>query len=274
MGAEEVQVDEQQVHLGVADALADAEGGGVDAVDAGLDRGEAVGEPEAAVAVAVPVELHLLAAAADDLILHEAHEGADAVGGRVADGVGEAEAARAPADRVPVEGAQRLGVGAGGVLGDEHHRQPLADGEGDRGLARAEEVVERPVLGVLADGRGADEGRGLDRDPGRLRDAHDRLDVGLHGARGAVGGERELLLGDLAREVERVGARARAGAGEADVGGGDAERDHQVEQRLLVLDGGIGDRRTLQAIAQRLIVRAPRGRRSNRRRRGRRSSRG
>ena len=68
------------------------------------------------------------------------------------------------------------------------------------------------------------------------------------------GGDRELRVHDLLRERERVRARARAGAGKPDVRGRDAELRHQVEQRLLVIDGRIGDGRRLQPIAQRLVV--------------------
>ena len=63
-----------------------------------------------------------------------------------------------------------------------------------------------------------------------------------------------LRVHDLARERERVRARARTRAGKPDVRGGDAELRHQVEERLLVVDGGIGDRRRLQTVAQRLVV--------------------
>ncbi len=204
--------------------------------------------------MAVPVELHLLAAGRDDLVLHEAHERAHAVGRRVAHRVGETETSRAPADRVAVERLERFGRRARRVLGDEHHRQPFVHRERDRGLARAQEIIERPVFRVLADGRRADEGRALNGDAGRLRDPHDRLDVGARGARGAVGAERQLGGHDLAREGERVGHRARTGAGQPDVRTGDAERDHEVEQFLLALDVRIRDRRALQPIAQCLVV--------------------
>src|SRR5215212_9346210 len=47
-------------------------------------------------------------------------------------------------------------------------------------------------------------------------------------------------------------------AGEADVGGVDAEFVHQVEQLDLALDGRLADRGRLQPVAQRLVVEADR----------------
>ncbi len=105
MHAEELEVDEQEIHLGVADALADAERGAVHAVGAGFDGGHAVREPEAAIVVPVPVDAHVELVAGDDLFAHEAHERAHAVGRRVADGVREADAPRAARDRGAVERA-------------------------------------------------------------------------------------------------------------------------------------------------------------------------
>ena len=54
--AEELEVEEDELHLRVADALADAERSAVYAVGAELERPERVFEGEAAVVVAVPVD--------------------------------------------------------------------------------------------------------------------------------------------------------------------------------------------------------------------------
>ena len=55
--AEQLAVDQQQVHRRVAGAFADAECGRVDAIGAGFDSRQAVGDRQLAVAVAVPVDL-------------------------------------------------------------------------------------------------------------------------------------------------------------------------------------------------------------------------
>ena len=55
------QVDEQQLHRRVANALADPEGGGVHAGGAGFERGDAVDDRQVAIAVAVPVKADLCA---------------------------------------------------------------------------------------------------------------------------------------------------------------------------------------------------------------------
>ena len=88
---------------------------------------------------------------------------------------------------VDVELPQRVGIGAGRVLGDVHHRQPFAHREGDRLLGQPQQLVERPALGVLPDRARADERAALDRHAGALRDLGDRPDVGDHRARRAVG---------------------------------------------------------------------------------------
>ena len=172
--AEQAHVDQQQIDGRVAHSLADADGGAVQAVGAGRCRRQRVDHRQAAILVPVPVDLHLLAGGRHHLA-DEAHQVGGAGGGGVADGVGDAHPPRAGLDRLGVEAPQVVGLGAGGVLGDEHHRQPLADGELHRLAGEAQHAVEVPRLGVLADGAGADEAGGLDRQAGRLRDVGDRL---------------------------------------------------------------------------------------------------
>ena len=55
--AEQLKVDEELVHRRVADALPDPERAGVHAVRAGFEGPDGVGDTEAAVLVAVPVDL-------------------------------------------------------------------------------------------------------------------------------------------------------------------------------------------------------------------------
>ena len=149
---------------------------------------------------------------------------------------------------------QRLGVGARRVLGHEHHRQPLLTAKRDRLLGRAQQVVQRPVLGVLPDRRRADERRASIGDPDLLGDRARRARRRPTRARGAVGGERELRVARSPARARACRHHARAGAGQPDVGAGDAEVDHEVQQLLLALDVGIRHRRGLQAVAQRLVV--------------------
>ena len=97
--AEELQVEEEQLHLRVADALADAEAGAVDAVGAELEgpdaRSRARGRGRCGRASRSPI----VGAGAGDDVLRELDQVAHAVGRRVADGVAEAEARGAVIDR-------------------------------------------------------------------------------------------------------------------------------------------------------------------------------
>ena len=81
MRAKQPEIDEQQIHLGVAHALTDAERGAVHAIDSGFDGREAVRKAIAAIAMPMPVDLHFLAGRRDDLLAYEAHERAYAIGG-------------------------------------------------------------------------------------------------------------------------------------------------------------------------------------------------
>jgi hypothetical protein len=87
---EQAQIEEQGLHLDVADAFPEAERGGVYAVGAGLDRGQAIREPEPAVPMAMPVDAHIGIVSAD-----KADEALHAGGGGDANGIGEADAPRA-----------------------------------------------------------------------------------------------------------------------------------------------------------------------------------
>ena len=63
-----------------------------------------------------------------------------------------------------------------------------------------------------------------------------------------------LRIDDLARQPLDVLHHVRAGAGQADVGGVDAELVDQVEDLDLLVDGRRAHRRRLQPVAQRLVV--------------------
>ena len=142
----------------------------------------------------------------------ERHQVPHAVGRRVSDRVADADAARSGPDRGRVHAADVVRMRAGRVLGDVHDREPLAHGQGDGVLRHPQHAVEVPVLGVLADRRGADEAGDLDRDPDLLRDLDDRHDVGGDGARRAVGPDLELAR---ARSPGPGASRSRRRAGPA-----------------------------------------------------------
>jgi hypothetical protein len=149
-------------------------GGAVDAVGAVFEGGEGVGEGEAAVVVAVPVDAHRDAQRADE-VAGEEDEVADAVGGGVADGVAEAEARCAVVDgaakRVArVWGRERMVSSVTKVT-----RRPALAAERHGGGDEGEHAVEVPVLGVAADGAGADEGHDLDGVADLLGDVDDGL---------------------------------------------------------------------------------------------------
>ena len=76
---------------------------------------------------------------------------------------------------------------------------------------------------------------------------------------------RQPPSADRARQPLDVSSDVRTGAGQADVGGVDAERVHPVQDVDLLVDRGRADRRRLQAVAQRLVV--EHHRRARRRRR-------
>ena len=161
--AEELHVDQQLVHRGVAHALADAERAAVHAV--GERRGrERVDRPEAAVVVPVVVDLHR--AVTHDLVAHERQQIAHPFRRRMADRVRDADALRAQPDGGVVEADERLRVGPRRVLGDEHHRQTGVRQRRDRRLDALQHRVERPVFREAADRRAADERACLDRDAG------------------------------------------------------------------------------------------------------------
>ena len=215
----------------------------------------ALGIAEAAVAVAVPVDLHVLAARLHDLRPDEADQLAHALRRGVPHRVGEADAARAAADRGAVERPQRLGRGAGGVLGHVHHGQPLRHGEAHRLLRGAQHPLERPALGELPDRRGADEGGRLDRDARRAgrspRSARRRRArcARRSWARSAAGRRRSRAPAPP-RRPPPAGPRPGSPMSAAAIPSS-AIRWRSAD---LVLDARVGDRGRLEPVAQRLVV--------------------
>ena len=123
----------------------------MDTIDSIGRRPEGRRDAEPAIVVGVPVELDVVRAHLGELLPREADQLFDSIRGDMARCVAEAEAARARVDGGAEERAEHVGVGAGRVLGDEHHRQAVPDGEADRRFGQPEQRVDVPALGELAD---------------------------------------------------------------------------------------------------------------------------
>ena len=144
---------------------------------AGVERGDRVDDGEVAIAVAVPVDPDAAAALLDDLA-DEADDRRGAGRRRVADGVGDADARGAGADRRRVQprsvsGSARVVSSVTYITGS-----PSPHRERDRLFGQLQQLIERPAFGVLPERARADERAALDRHAGPLRDLGDRLDVG------------------------------------------------------------------------------------------------
>ena len=198
-----LEVDEQLIHRGVADALADAERAAVYPVGK-RGRGERVDRAESAVVVSVEVHLHI--PAAHDLVPDEGQQVAYALRRRMAAGIGDADALRAGRDGSFVEPRERLGVGPRGVLGDEHHREARLHQGSHACLDALQHRVELPILGKAADWRRADERAGFDRHAGLSRGLDRAAHVIGMGADGTVRTEM-LQLRRFLRERDDRGAR-------------------------------------------------------------------
>ena len=209
MGAQQLEIHDQQVHLRIAHTLSYPESGRVHAVHARLDGRETVDQAHATITMAMPIDFHIVLL--DDFLLDELHQGPDAVRRGMPDRVSQADALRPAVDCGPIQRFEGLGPGPRRVLGDVHDWQAMLYGIGHGFFARLQDAVESPVLGVLPDGRRADERRRFDLDADLVGDPDDRLDVGHDGARGAVGEDGQLLITDLRRQGADLIYHPRAG---------------------------------------------------------------
>src|SRR6266851_387209 len=246
---EQLQVDEELVAGRVAHALADARRAAVQARRSRGARRQRVGQGEAAVVVAVPVEPDV----GTGHLARELHQRGRALGGGVPDRVAETEAARARLDGALEEAPQIVRLAAGRVLGHVGDGEPFLHREGDGFDRLLLDETEVPLLGVLPDGRAADEGVDLERHAGLLLHLGGGRDVGDHGAAGDVEADGQFCVALLFGEPLHRGALVRARAGEADVELVDAQRVEQVEDLDLRLDGRVDGAGALDAVAQRLV---------------------
>ena len=71
---------------------------------------------------------------------------------------------------------------------------------------------------------------------------------------GTIGPHLEPGIDDFPRQALDVPHHVRPGAGQADIGGVDAERVDQMKDLDFLRDGGRADRRRLQAVAQGFVI--------------------
>ena len=202
--------------------------------------------------MAMPVNFHVILF--DNFFFDELDECPNAIWRRVPNCIGETDSSCAALNRRTVQRLDCFRPGPRRVFRDVHDRQTMPHGVGDRFLGRGNDAVHRPILCILPDRGGADERGRFDLDPDLVCNPYDRLDIGDDGPRGAIRGDRELVVADLLGEgshlLDDTGTRPR----QADIGGDDTEVRHQVQQPLFDVERWIGDRRGLQAVAQGLVV--------------------
>src|SRR5580704_3983343 len=202
----------------------------------------------------MPVDADFFTAGIDDVVDRKFDQVVRALRRGVTCRVAEHHGAGAAADRGGVEALDGVAIGANGVFGHVHRRKTVVDGVLYGFFRGAFEVIDRPILDEATDGAGAEEGCGFEGDAYSLRDLHDGADVGFHRARGTVRANLHAVGGDFARQGFGVRGGARAGSGQPNIEGIDAERFHQVQDFDFFFDAGIVDRGILQAIAQSFVV--------------------
>ena len=109
MKAQQLEVDEQQVHLGVAHSLADTQGRAVHAVYARLNGCQGIRKTKTSIPMSVPIELHILAANGNNFLLGKPDQCPHAVRCGMTHGVGQADAASASSNGGQVERFEGLG---------------------------------------------------------------------------------------------------------------------------------------------------------------------
>ena len=169
-------------------------------------------------------------------------------------GIANHDGARPAVDRGRVKTLHHLRIAAARVLGDVHRFEAQRHGELHGFFRGLKQEVVGPAFGVAANRTGANEGRGLNVQPGALHDLGDRPDVILVGAGGAVGANLHLVADDLAGQRLAIRDCARSGAGQSQIERVDAQGFHQMQDLNFLCNRGIAHRRRLQPIAQGLIV--------------------
>src|SRR4029077_18482722 len=211
--AHETEIDEHEFHWRIAHAFAERIGGGVNAVGASGYGPKRIGDGQAAIVVAVPIDADFFAAGLHNFFDGEFNQVVRALRRGVADGVAQNDRARTAADGGGVEALDGGGIGADGVFGDVHRGEVVIDSELDGFFGGALEMVDRPIFDEATNGAGAEEGGGFDGDAYALGDFGDGGDVGFDGASRGVGANLHAIAGDFAGEGFGVGDGAGTGTG-------------------------------------------------------------
>ncbi len=251
--AHEHEVHHELVHGHIAAAFADAEDGPVDAVRAGLEGGDGVGDAETAVVVAVPVQAHL-GMVLEERLFREPHEVAHALGRRVAAGVREADGLGAFLQRGFVDRGDDFRLGTGGVLRDHHHGHLFLPAERDRPAHRVHDEGQVPTLHIHANRAGAHEGTRFKGKPDALLDFRDLAQIVFHRPDRGVGIERQPLIPDFREQRLHGGDGLGPRAGHAQVNGIHAQPGEAVEQVAFGGDGRVQGGGALEAIPQGFVV--------------------
>src|SRR6266568_553249 len=149
MRAQELEVHEEQVHLGVADPLTDTQRGCMYTIHTRLDRGETVDQPHAAIAMAVPIDLYRTSPYY--LVFHKLDESFYTIGRRMTDRVRQTDPRGAARNRGTIQRFECFGTRARRILGYVHDGQAVRDGVRDGLFRGLEDAIEGPIFGVLAD---------------------------------------------------------------------------------------------------------------------------
>ena len=187
----------------------------------------------------MPVEFDIFARRDDDLLLDEFHQIANTVWCRVTHRVGQTKSSGSPTNRIAVQCLQRFRPRTRRVFGDVHDGKAFANSEGYSLLTDLQHAIERPVFGVLAYGRRADECGCFNRYSGFLGDFRYRLHIGDHRPGGAVGSDREVVLHYLLRQHSHRLHSSGARAGQANVRSHDPQVRHQMQKPALRFGAGI-----------------------------------
>ena len=100
-------------------------------ISAALDCRNRIDHAQAAILVPMPIQANVFALFVNDAA-HKFHYFPRAVGGRMPNRVADANRARAAANSGRIKRANRFGLGARCIFGDEHHGQAFTDCKGHR----------------------------------------------------------------------------------------------------------------------------------------------
>ncbi len=233
-------------------------------LSAGHKRGQRIGNSQATIGMAMPLNADIFPRRLYHFVDDEMHERNYAHGSGVPAGVADHDGLGAAGDGGAVHALDSLGIAAGRVLGHVHHIEAERDSVLYGAFRGAQQEVIGPILGIAPDGAGADERRRLDGNTSALHDLSDRPDVVVVGARRTVGLDLHVRAANLPRQSFAVCHGAWSGSGQPDIERVNSQPFHQVEDFDFLFYGRIADGRRLQAVAQRLVIQQDLARRYHR----------